>query len=123
MADIQVTIEGLEGLIKRLAKAKAQKHITAAMRKGTLLVERGAKMKAPVDTGRLRSSITSEVRGVGADTVGVVGSNVVYAPYQEFGTRKMPAHPYLRPALAEAKDKILDFFREAMDKLAKEIAK
>lgn len=30
---------------------------------------------------------------------GVVGSNVDYAAYQEFGTRKMVAQPHLRPAV------------------------
>lgn len=61
-----------------------------AMRKATLLVERDSKRNAPVDTGRLRSSITSEVRITrsifGGGVQGVVGSNVKYAPYQEEGT-------------------------------------
>lgn len=39
-------------------------------------------MLTPVDTGRLRDSITHEVKG---DTV-YIGTNVEYAPYIEFGT-------------------------------------
>jgi HK97 gp10 family phage protein len=60
------------------------------MRDATLLVSRDAKINAPVDTGRLRASITPEVRrGAGMDNVviGVVGSNVTYAPYMELGTQ------------------------------------
>lgn len=61
--------------------------IQNAMRDATLYVTRDAKINVPVDTGRLRSSITPEV-SIESDTVqGVVGSNVTYAPYVELGTR------------------------------------
>ena len=69
-----------------------------AMRRATLLVERQAKMNAPVNTGRLRASITPEVRTAAGNTVeGVVGSNVVYAPFMEYGTR--PHYPPLAPLI------------------------
>lgn len=59
-------------------------------REATMLVVTGAKRNAPVDTGRLRSSITGEVRFknglLGKDVEGVAGTNVDYAPYMEFGT-------------------------------------
>lgn len=61
-----------------------------------------ARELCPVDTGRLRASITHVP---GRDSNGYyvdVGSNVEYAPFIEFGTIKQPAQPYLRPALAEA---------------------
>lgn len=58
-----------------------------AMRQSAMLVTNDAKVFAPVDTGRLRSSITPEVRSEGRSVLGVVGSNVHYAPYQETGTR------------------------------------
>ena len=52
---------------------------------------------SPVDTGRLRSSLTFKVDG---NSKGVtIGTNVEYAPYQEFGTSKMTASPFLRPAI------------------------
>lgn len=38
---------------------------------------------------------------VGGDAVYLVGSNVEYAVYLEFGTSKMPAYPWLRPAVSE----------------------
>lgn len=60
-----------------------------AMREAALVVEGDAKRNAPVDTGRLRASIASEVRTVGGGVptvLGVVGSNVVYAPWMEYGT-------------------------------------
>ena len=60
--------------------------ILNAMRDATLLVTRDAKINAPVDTDRLRASITPEIRTMGDEIVGVVGSNVAHAPYMEFGT-------------------------------------
>ena len=50
-----------------------------------------------VDSGRLRQSIAVVKVGAG---VYRVGTNVVYAPGLEFGTRKVSARPFLRPALA-----------------------
>jgi len=99
--------------------------VTRAM----LIVERQAKInvdKSPpyhpqVQTDRLRSSITHEQaklegsRGVGR--VGTkVGTNVDYGYYLEFGTKlesgmvRMPAYPWLFPALEEKKDEV----REAL---------
>lgn len=77
-----------------------------------------AKGLAPVDMGRLRNSImgTTAIGEVGfnesggelADKqiqktrkplTGTVGTATEYAVYQEFGTRRMGAQPYLRPAV------------------------
>jgi len=57
------------------------------MRRSVLIVQREAKIEAPVDTGRLRASIVPEVTRRGNTVVGIVGSNVEYAPYMELGTR------------------------------------
>jgi len=54
-----------------------------------------AKKLCPVDTGRLRNSITHQQLD---DNTEVIGTNVEYAPYVELGTRKMSAKPFLRPA-------------------------
>ena len=47
------------------------------------MAESYAKQKCPVDTGRLRNSITHQQEG--KRTV-AIGSNVVYAPFVELGT-------------------------------------
>lgn len=54
-----------------------------------------AKQLAPVDTGNLRNSITHQQ--VDGNTE-IIATNVEYAPFQEFGTRYIKAHPFLRPA-------------------------
>lgn len=56
-----------------------------------------------VRTGRLRGSIAWEP---GSDSKGPyvdVGTGVLYGPYVELGTSRMPAYPYLRPALEAAR--------------------
>lgn len=63
-------------------------------------IEAAAKRNCPVDTGRLRSSITHEMLSGGGSLIGRVGSNVEYAAYVELGTSRMAARPYLRPALS-----------------------
>ena len=54
-----------------------------------------AKKNCPVDTGRLRNSITHARFDENTE---VIGSNVDYAAFVELGTYKMAAKPYLRPA-------------------------
>lgn len=54
-----------------------------------------AKKLCPVDTGRLRNSITHQQYDENTE---VIGTNVEYAPFVELGTTRMSARPYLRPA-------------------------
>jgi len=102
-------------------KIKWDEAMLAAARRGLvkagIIIEGQAVRLCPVDTGRLKGSITYATNsagsrpsgGAGADD-GVsspgddytlhVGTNVDYAPYVEYGTRRSPTgQPYLRPAL------------------------
>ncbi|KKK87283.1 hypothetical protein LCGC14_2754790 [marine sediment metagenome] len=78
--------------------------------KAVLIIERDAKKMVAVDTGRLRSSITHEIIRYKRDVIGKVGTNVNYAIAQEYGTSRMSAHPYLRPALAKNLTRIRQLF-------------
>ena len=73
-----------------------------ALTMGAQVVQASAVLRAPVDTGNLRGSLTYEV---GEDEARI-GTNVDYAPWVESGTDRMAAQPYLRPALDENKAKI-----------------
>jgi HK97 gp10 family phage protein len=64
-------------------------------------VEGKAKRYAPVDTGRLRSSITSALEQDGEGLFAYVGSDVEYAIYVEYGTYRSAAQSFLRRALDE----------------------
>lgn len=66
-----------------------------------------AKRRAAVDTGNLRSSITGQVFVNGDTVLGVIGTNVPYGPYVEFGTglySTWPGAPHRRitPQAAKA---------------------
>lgn len=70
--------------------------LTKGLEEVGLTAEGYAKKKCPVDTGRLRNSITHVVRA--SEKAVYIGTNVSYAPYVCLGTRHMKAQPYLRPA-------------------------
>jgi HK97 gp10 family phage protein len=57
----------------------------------------------PVDTGFLRDSGFTKVE---SDDV-LIGFDAEYASYVEFGTYKMEAQPFLRPAIDEAEPEAL----------------
>lgn len=62
-------------------------------------IENTAKGLCPVDTGRLRASIIHEVKGF---TLRVGSKDVPYSAHVEYGTSRMSAQPYLRPAIQQA---------------------
>ena len=83
--------------VDRAIKAK-DAAINRALEKIGGKCETEAKKICPVDTGRLRASIT-HVRSTSEKDTEIVGTNVEYAPYVELGTRYQRAQPYLRPAV------------------------
>ena len=79
----------------QLIQRKIRKGTIQAMEKIGLACEGYAKKLCPVDTGRLRNSITHlllDEKNV------IVGTNVEYATYVETGTSKHREQPFLRPA-------------------------
>lgn len=62
-------------------------------------IENEARSLVPVDTGRLRNSLYHEVKGL---TLRVGSRDVDYSMHVEYGTSRMRAQPYLRPALEHA---------------------
>ncbi len=89
---IETEIKGLLETQRKLEQVVADlrgQPMLTAMRDATLIVQRSARQLAPVDTGRLRASITPEVRGdpMSGNITGVVGSNVEQAAPMELGTK------------------------------------
>ena len=125
-------------LLKRIDKMCSETNISAAIGKACALVEGEAKKKAPKDTGALRRSISSTVKGL----EGIVFTPLEYAPYVEYGTglfaekggrKNVPwyykdeegkwhitsgqhPHPYMRPALNENREEILRLIKEGIIK-------
>lgn len=105
---------GLDKLLRQLTNLNdnVEKGIERGLAKGALRVEIAAKEQTPVDTGKLRGSIQTNLSPKQAE----VGTNVEYAPYVELGTSKMAAQPYLYPALAANRKKILDDIKNEIKK-------
>jgi HK97 gp10 family phage protein len=106
ISDIKITSHADEAI-----KAKDEA-VARALEKMGLVAERYAKEYAPVDTGRLRNSITHEA----APDEGAVyiGTNVEYAPYVELGTSRQTAQPYLRPAATDHVDEYTDIVKRVL---------
>lgn len=62
------------------------------------MVERGAKMQSPVDTGRLRASIATDIGNLRA----TVAPHTNYALFVHEGTKYMAARPFLAWGYQEA---------------------
>lgn len=133
---MSVEFDGFDEIIERFNNLADEAEIEKALGKACALVERSAKEKAPKDNGELRRSITSKVE----NNEGIVFTPLKYAPYVEFGTglfaeeggRKdvpwcyqddegewhstsgMKPHPYMRPALEENREEILNILKESL---------
>lgn len=79
-----------------------------------MIIESAAKARAPVLTGTLRRSIHHEVSGYEVS----VGTDLEYAPYQEYGTRYMSPRPFLRPAIDETRGEVLAFVSAGLKGIA-----
>lgn len=90
-----MSVEVVQDNSEEVATALSQA-FDRALEKIGLTAERYAANLCPVDTGRLRNSITSTVDS--GEKAAYIGSNVEYAPYVELGTSRMKAQPFLRPA-------------------------
>lgn len=93
------------------ATPKAQKLTEMVVKKSAKDVERIAKAFVPVDTGALKNSISAASSG----TTAVVGPTMEYAPYVEFGTRRMAQRAFMGPAL----DRVSPGFVSAMEQVGR----
>ena len=94
-------------------KSEMQAAIERALEACGLQCEGYAKLQCPVDTGRLRNSITHEQEG---DDTEIIGTNVEYAPYVEMGTSRSRAQPYLKPALVNHASEYQRIFQSELGK-------
>jgi HK97 gp10 family phage protein len=73
--------------------------VKRAVERTRIDVQNEARRRAPVDTGRLRSSIVSRAEGSGRTVGYVVGTNVNYAAAVEYGTAPHVIKPKYKQAL------------------------
>lgn len=91
-------------------KDALEHQIALALAKVGFAAEDHVKALAPVDTGRLRSSITHLVD----DRSVTIGTNVEYAKYQEMGTSRMKAQPFLEPGISNNMEQFKEIIRDAL---------
>ena len=123
--DTKKLIETLQTLPKNIQKNV----MVGAVRAGTNVVRDEARRLAPVDTGNLQKSIATIQNTSRNDRFSMVKSNpnVIsfsvtpsrggkydgwYAHFFEFGTSKMNARPFLRPAFESQQDEVLQVTKE-----------
>lgn len=94
---------------------KTKSAIKTAIRKSALLVERESKVMTPVDTGRLRSSIMSDILPMKA----TVAPHTDYAIHVHEGTRRMKGRPFMEQGLRKAENRIQGFFKNEIKKALK----
>lgn len=106
---ITIQYNNLTKIAARLPEAASE-----IVRKAAFDVEANAKAVVPVDTGKLKNSITSEFP---SPTKAIIAPHTEYAHFVEYGTRRMRAIPYMRPAAEKVKAAFLEALRKLEERL------
>lgn len=131
---LRVKVTGLDAIERKLARLSqlAQKRVMEdALRAGGEVIAEEARRLVPVRTGHLRDTIevvTDSTKGGGVKAARVlVGPDQnagFYGDFVEFGTRRMAARPFMRPAfdtMADAaQDAVAAHLATEFDRLAKD---
>lgn len=112
-SDASGLVEIREDNAQRIADAIDQA-LARALEEVGLVAEGYAKKACPVDTGRLRNSITHQVRP--SEKSVYIGTNVEYAPYVELSTSRTKGQPFLRPAAADHEGTYKKIFESELKK-------
>lgn len=115
---MDLNVEGLDDLRSRLQETKEMKKAeNRALKKAAGRLETRAKTAAPVDTGNLKSEITTGAVKDGKIDVGVDQQGDAYYGHMiEFGTSKTPAQPFLRPSFERERSNIENIMSQEIRK-------
>lgn len=134
-------LEGVQDVMRALqgfSDETLQERLREAIKAGAEIVAEDAKARAPVRTGRLRDSIKTRVpkKGLTAKVEAdypaggkvrktstkkqKAGSREYYAFAVEYGTRKMPAQPFMAPALAAKASQVMQKMESALEEACRE---
>lgn len=117
---VKMKVRGMEGLsraILALPIRMRRKAVRPALQSAASIVRREIIQNAPVDTGVLKRSIRQKfkraTRFEEAVMVGV-SQRAYYWKFLEFGTDRMAARPFIRPAFDRtSKETLTEFIRAA----------
>ena len=120
-----VEIKGLDSLMAKLnamggdvLEALAESVATTG-----IIAQADARAMAPVDTGELKLSISSDIEFSDTKVEAVVFTNAPHAIFQEFGTYKMAAQPYMKPAADASKSVFAFTAKKELQKAIRKAAK
>lgn len=112
------TIKGLDACLSKLMKlqdiSQPEKLETAIQD-----AEQYAKSLARVRTGELKNSIKFEAKNIGNATEIAGKASALHAIFNEYGTSKMPAQPFMRPAMEKLKNDIDEILKDNIKEVAK----
>ena len=121
-----VEIKGLDSLMSKLNAmgGNVLDALGKAVEQTTQVAISDAEANVAVDTGMLKQSIVhgSDVVYNTDSVTGIVGTSAYYAIYQEMGTVKMAAHPFLMPALNANKSTFEQLARKELETAIKRTA-
>lgn len=105
-------LSALERAMTSLTPKAARRALNAALMAGARIIVKEAKIRAPRRTGELRRNIVARQapRGRAESSAAVhigVRQQAFYFQFHELGTRRIPAKPFLRPALDAAREPAL----------------
>lgn len=113
-----IRIEGLDQTLQmfRTYYQTATDDVKDLVKESAYKIEQVAKARCPVDTGRLRASITTSIDEGANDIVAKVGTPVEYAHFVEYGTYKQDAQPYLTPAFNQVKSQFISQLKSILER-------
>jgi HK97 gp10 family phage protein len=125
----------LADALKQLPKNVARKHLRGSVAKGATRIRKKARELAPKDTGEMSKDIQVKRERTAGDHIASysvfvrsgrksrlsgkarnVDKDSFYWVYQEMGTSKMAAHPFMRPAFEGEKEAAVDDIGAELDK-------
>jgi HK97 gp10 family phage protein len=95
-----IEIKGLDSLMRKLSTmgGNVLDALEKSVKQTAVIAQGDARTNAPVDTGALKGSISTEHERKSDSATSKVYTNVEYGLYQELGTINMAAHPFMLPA-------------------------
>lgn len=109
---ISIVATGFEEAGRKLKSVDIPKASQEGLEAYAFAIERGAKIASPVDTGRLRASIATDIGNLRA----IVAPHVDYAIFVHEGTRFMKGVPFMSIGLSQADSRGGSGFTAALER-------
>lgn len=125
MAERRITFKELDHKLSQLEPEIAVKELRSAVRVAANLIKKDAQSRAPRDSGALSESLRVKTKVFRTKIVAFVmnTAETFYGMFIEFGTSKMAARPFMRPAAESQEQAVLrkmqDHLRRRLNKLVR----